>query len=135
MFRNTTNLRVRYAETDRMGYSYYGNYAIYFEVARVEALRAIGITYKSLEDEGVLLPVVEFHIKYSLPAFYDDELEIRTIIPQLPTARIRFEYETFRGHELLNKAWTELVFVNKETGRPMKCPHDVMQALIAHDMK
>ncbi len=129
MFRNNTKLRVRYAETDRMGYAYYGNYAIYFEVARVEALRAIGITYKSLEDEGVLLPVVEFHINYFLPAHYDDELEIRTIIPQMPTARIRFEYETFRNDELLNKAWTELVFVNKESRRPMKCPDDVLDRL------
>ena len=129
MFRNNTKLRVRYAETDRMGYAYYGNYAIYFEVARVEALRAIGITYKSLEDEGVLLPVVEFHINYFLPAHYDDELEIRTIIPQMPTARIRFEYETFRNDELLNKAWTELVFVNKKSRRPMKCPDDVLDRL------
>lgn len=132
MFRNNTKLRVRYAETDRMGYSYYGNYAIYFEVARVEALRAIGITYKSLEDEGVLLPVVEFHINYFLPAHYDDELEIRTSIPQMPTARIRFEYETFRTDELLNKAWTELVFVNKESGRPMKCPENVLNALLKY---
>jgi acyl-CoA thioester hydrolase len=129
MFRNNTALRVRYAETDRMGYSYYGNYAIYFEVARVETLRSMGITYKSLEDEGILLPVVEFHVRYFLPAFYDDELIIQTIIPEMPTARIRFEYETMRGDQLLNKAWTDLVFVDKQTGRPTKCPKHVLDAI------
>ncbi len=129
MFCNESKLRVRYAETDRMGYAYYGNYAVYFEVGRVEALRAIGITYKSLEDEGVLLPVVDFHIRYFLPAFYDDELTIRTKITQLPSVRISFEYETYRGEELLNKGKTDLVFVNKETGKPMKCPADVLEAM------
>lgn len=129
MFCSESKIRVRYAETDRMGYAYYGNYAVYFEVGRVEALRVIGITYKSLEDEGVLLPVVDFHIRYFLPAFYDDELTIRTTITQLPSVRISFEYETYRGEELLNKGKTDLVFVNKETGKPMKCPPDVLRAM------
>lgn len=132
MFQNKISLRVRYAETDRMGYSYYGNYAIYFEVARVEALRSLGITYKSLEDEGVLLPVVEYTIRYNKPAFYDDELRIETVIPTLPTAKIRFEYKTFRGDELLNTAATDLVFVDKQSGRPMRCPDDVLNAMKKH---
>jgi acyl-CoA thioester hydrolase len=135
MFCTETKIRVRYAETDRMGYAYYGNYAIYFEVARVEALRAAGITYKSLEDEGVLLPVLDFQIRYFAPAHYDDELTIRTTITQLPTVRISFEYETFRGDELLNKAKTDLVFVDKKTGKPIKCPQDVLSALNAHFVK
>lgn len=132
MFTHFTKLRVRYAETDRMGYSYYGNYATYFEVARVEALRALGITYKSLEDEGVLLPVVEYHVRFSKPAFYDDEIAIKTTISLLKSARIRFEYEVWRGDELLTTAWTELVFVDKVSGRPMRCPADVDQALRPH---
>ena len=129
MFCNETKIRVRYAETDRMGYSYYGNYATYFEVARVEALRALGITYKSLEDEGVLLPVVEYNIRFLKPAFYDDEIVVKTTITDLPSIRIRFEYETFRGEEKLNTAWTELVFVDKSSGRPMRCPADVTDAM------
>lgn len=129
MFCTKTNIRVRYAETDRMGYSYYGNYAIYFEVARVEALRSMGITYKTLEDEGILLPVVEFHTRYFLPAFYDDELVIRTTIPDLPSVRIRFEYETMRGEEVLNKAWTDLVFVDKKSGKPMRCPDHIAEVM------
>jgi len=123
---------VRYAETDRMGYTYYGNYAVYFEVARVETLRSAGITYKSLEDEGILLPVSDYTIKYIKPAFYDDELRIETVIPILPTAKIRFEYKTYRGDELLNTASTDLVFVDKEAGRPMRCPADVLEAMKKH---
>jgi acyl-CoA thioester hydrolase len=129
MFCKEIELRVRYAETDRMGYSYYGNYAIYFEVARVETLRAAGITYKSLEDEGILLPVLEYNVKYILPAHYDDLLTIKTTIPEMPGVKIRFEYETHRNGQLLNKAWTDLVFVDKTTGRPRRCPDDVTQAL------
>ena len=132
MFTHFTKLRVRYAETDRMGYSYYGNYATYFEVARVEALRALGITYKSLEDEGVLLPVVEYQVRFSKPAFYDDEIAIKTTIVLLKSARIRFEYEVWRSDELLTTAWTELVFVDKSSGRPMRCPSDVEEALRPH---
>ena len=74
MFQSTTKVRVRYAETDQMGYCYYGNYAQYYEVARVEALRSLGISYKNLEAQGYLLPVSDFSIKYILPAFYDEEL-------------------------------------------------------------
>ena len=73
MFQSTTKVRVRYAETDQMGYCYYGNYAQYYEVARVEALRSLGISYKNLEAQGYLLPVSDFSIKYVLPAFYDEE--------------------------------------------------------------
>lgn len=131
MFTNQIKIRVRYSETDRMGYVYYGNYAAYLEVSRVEALRSIGITYKSLEDEGVLLPVVEYNMRYIKPAYYDDELVIETTIPFIPdSARIRFEYVTKRGDEILNNAWTELVFVDKSTGRPMRCPTDVREAFL-----
>ncbi|MDZ4823079.1 MAG: thioesterase family protein [Flavobacteriales bacterium] len=129
MLIHETTLRVRYAETDRMGYSYYGNYAIYFEVARVEALRSAGITYRILEDEGILLPVVEYNIRFIKPAYYDDELRIRTIIATMPSAKIHFDYETFRGDELLNRAWTDLVFVEKISGKPLRCPADVVSAL------
>lgn len=129
MFTHFVSTRVRYAETDRMGYAYYGNYAIFFEVARVETLRQLGITYKSLEDEGVLLPVTEYQIKFLKPAYYDDNLAIKTTIVSMPTARIRFEYETWRGEELLNTAMTELVFVDKSSGKPMRCPENVVVAL------
>jgi acyl-CoA thioester hydrolase len=132
MFQHSISVRVRYAETDRMGYVYYGNYAIYFEVARVETLRELGITYKSLEDEGVLLPVADYSIRYHKPAFYDDLLTIVCSISQLPTARIKFEYKTYRGEELLNTASTDLVFVDESTGRPMRCPKHVLEVMQKH---
>ncbi len=129
MIQFTTNIRVRYAETDRMGYVYYGNYAEYFEVARVETLRNLGVTYRQLEDDGVLLPVSEYSIRYFKPAYYDEELRIETLIPTMPTAKIRFEYSTFRNDILLNSAVTELVFVDKLSGRPMRCPEAIRDAM------
>ncbi|MFI5220657.1 MAG: acyl-CoA thioesterase, partial [Bacteroidia bacterium] len=113
MFTSEIQTRVRYAETDRMGYVYYGNYATYFEVARVEALRTMGMTYKEMEDEGIILPVLEYSIKFLKPAFYDDLLTIKTVIKEMPAARIRFDYETYNQDGiLLNIAETTLVFVD-----------------------
>jgi len=132
MIHHQTSLRVRYAETDRMGYVYYGNYAVYFEMARVETLRSLGITYKSLEDEGVLLPVADYAIRYHKPAYYDDELRIETTISEMPGVRIKFQYRTYRGDELLNTASTDLVFVDKSTSKPMRCPLDVFEAMKVH---
>ena len=130
MLEHEIKLRVRYSETDQMGYVYYGNYAQYFEVARVEALRSLGITYKELEEEGILLPVLEFTIRYIKPAYYDDQLTIKVRIPVLPKARIFFEYETFNeSGELLNNAATTLVFINKSTGKPCSAPKDVMRRM------
>lgn len=129
MFTTEIKLRVRYAETDRMGYTYYGNYATYFEVARVESLRELGVSYRQLEDEGILLPVSEYSIKFLKPAFYDDELVIKTNIIELPTARIKFSYQTWRGDDLLNEAKTDLVFVDKTSGRPTRCPEQVLDKL------
>jgi len=123
-------LRVRYAETDRMGYCYYGNFAAFFEVARVEALRELGITYRQLEDEGVILPVLDYQIKYFKPAFYDEELRIETIIESVKGARIFFMYKTFNEkNEQLNQASTTLVFVDFNTKRPMIPPADLVEVL------
>ncbi len=130
MIEHRTQIRVRYAETDRMGYVYYGNYAAYFEVARVEMLRSLGFSYRELEDKGVLLPVVDFKVRYVQPARYDDLLDIHTRISVLPTARITFTYET-RNQEgvLLNEAETTLVFVDAESGRPRKAPDDLLKVM------
>jgi len=132
MIQYSIELRIRYSETDRMGYAYYGNYATYFEVARVETLRSIGITYKKLEDDGVLLPVVDFHVRYFAPAHYDDVIRIETTIAALPGARMRFHYQTYRGVTLLNEAETDLVFVDEKSGKPMRCPADISALLNAH---
>ena len=127
MIEKEIKIRVRYGETDRMGYVYYGNYATYFEVARVEMLRSLGISYKKLEDDGVMLPVLEFKIKYFKPAYYDDELSIKIIINKIPGVRIHFEYETYnQDNVLLNKAETTLVFVDVKTGKPCPIPSDLL---------
>ncbi len=122
-FSNQTTLRVRYGETDQMGYSYYGNYAEYFEVGRVEALREIGMSYKSLEAHGVMLPVSEMHVHYKTPAKYDDALNIETRIVEIKGARISFNY-TIRNEEdaIVATGSTILVFVSKETMRPIQPP-------------
>ncbi len=131
MLQSEIEIRVRYGETDRMGFVYYGNYATYFEVARVEMLRQLGINYKDLEDSGISLPVVHFDIKYMKPAFYDDRLTVKTTVSEVPGARIRFHYETC-NHEkvLLNIASTTLVFVNVHTLKPCMAPEFVMQKIM-----
>jgi acyl-CoA thioester hydrolase len=118
---------VRYSETDRMGYLYYGHYAAYFEVSRVEALRELGVVYKDLEDEGILLPVRTFNIHYKAPAHYDDLVEIQTRITQFSSTRILFHFESFRSDTLLNTAEVELVFVDKKSGRPCKAPEHIVR--------
>jgi len=130
LYQSEINIRVRYAETDQMGFCYYGNYAQYFEVARVEMLRSLGVSYKMLEDQGILLPVTDFSIKYIKPAYYDQNLTIKTFMRILPNVRIAFDYETFNeSGELLNEARTELVFLKKETMRPSRAPDELIRKL------
>lgn len=129
MISHVTTIRVRYAETDQMGFVYYGNYATYFEVARVETLRSIGITYRSLEENGILLPVVRFQINYAAPAIYDDELHIKTTIRELPGVRLKFEYHSYRGETMLNEGETDLVFLDSATRRPLRCPNHISEIL------
>ena len=130
MYSSDTQLRVRYGETDRMGYAYYGNYAEYIEVGRVEALRELGYSYKDLEDSGVLLPVLEYWSKFIKPAVYDDLLTVRTMIQEVPETRFPFEYEVLnQKDDLLTKARTTLVFVDKASGRPTQCPSELQEAI------
>lgn len=122
-FKHTTQLRVRYGETDQMGYCYYGNYAQYFEVGRVEALRSLGLSYKTLEEEGYMLPVSEFSVKYKAPALYDDLLTIETVITKIDGARLFFTYTiTNEAGKTIATANTTLVFVSKESMRPTSPP-------------
>ncbi|MFQ3575752.1 MAG: thioesterase family protein [Cytophagales bacterium] len=130
MYSHITEIRVRYAETDKMGYVYHGNYATYFEVARVEAMKALGISYKELEEKGIMMPVLELKTKYIRPAKYDDLLKINLMVKNMPSMRILFEYETFNeAEELLNKAETTLVFVSAEHMKPILPPQELMEAL------
>ena len=123
MYTHKTKLRVRYAETDQMKYVYYGIYAQYFEVGRVELLRSLGLSYKKLEEMGYKLPVVNFNIDYKKPAYYDDELIIETKVVKIHKLKIIFSYKTFNSNnELLNTAETTLVFVDSEMEKPCLAP-------------
>jgi acyl-CoA thioester hydrolase len=131
MYVSETKIRVRYAETDRMGYVYYGNYAAYFEVGRVEALRALGLSYKVMEEQGIMLPVLTYQVKYFKPAFFDDVLIICTTVNEMPSGtRIHFHYETLNEQGIcLNKAETGHVFVKTANGRPCAVPANVIEII------
>jgi len=130
MYTSETHIRVRYGETDQMGYVYYGNYAMYYEVARVESLRQLGLTYKELEEMGVMMPVLENKSKFLSAALYDDHLKIITTIREKPTVRIRFEYEIFNGsNALIHQGETLLAFVDKKSGKPCR-PPEVFQNIL-----
>lgn len=124
-------VRVRYSETDQMGVVYHGNYAQYFEMGRVEWLRNIGISYKWMEENGVMLPVVSLSMNYKKPARYDDLLRVKTIFKSQTSAKIEFDYEIYNEqNELLTIGNSILVFVNKKTGRPMAAPEYVREKLL-----
>lgn len=131
MYTAETSIRVRYAETDRMGYVYYGNYAAYFESGRVEALRSLGLSYRVMEEQGIMLPVLSFNIKYFKPAFFDDLLTIKTSIKEMPSGtRIYFNYETWNEKDVcINQGETSHVFVRTDNGRPCPIPQSVIDKL------
>jgi acyl-CoA thioester hydrolase len=131
MIKAETRIRVRYGETDQMGYAYYGIYAQYYEVGRVEAMRLIGFSYKEVEARGIWMPVVDFNIQYKKPAFYDDEITVVTRIPKMPEGyRIPFEYECRNSKgELLNTGTVTLVCIDRSNGRMCRIPEWFSAAL------
>jgi acyl-CoA thioester hydrolase len=130
MFSNSSHLRIRYSETDQMGYCYYGNYAQFLEIGRVETLREIGVSYKELEARGIMLPVVDLKVKYLRPALYDDLIEIKTFLKKTPGVKIEFDYEIYNEKkELLTTASTTLVFISSETMKPIQAPSDLIEKI------
>ena len=119
MLIHSTKIRVRYGETDQMGYMYYGNYAQFYEVGRVELLRSLGMTYESMEASGIMMPVLELKCKYIKPALYDQEITVKVIIEKMPGIRIHFNYELYHEQEeLINIGETTLVFVDMAKNKP-----------------
>jgi acyl-CoA thioester hydrolase len=130
MYISETTVRVRYAETDKMGYVYYGNYTHYYEVGRVEAMRQLGTSYKEMEDNGIMLPVYTCSLKYIKPALYDDLLVIKTVIKELPTMKIIFDYEIYnQKNELINTGNTILVFIDMNTNKPCRAPDSFIEKI------
>lgn len=127
---NEIEIRIRYGETDQMGYVYHGNYAQYLEMGRLELLRKMGVSYKKMEEEGVMLPVISLNLNFKKSAYYDDVVNVNTQLKKKPSVRIEFDYEiTNQQGEILTTANTVLVFVNMKTGRPMKCPDYLLDKL------
>lgn len=118
-----TLLKVRYSETDQMGVVHHGNYAQYLELARIDWLSKLGVSYKSMEENGIMLPVFAMDFKFKKSAFFDDELTIKSALRKIPTIKIIFDFEIFnQNKELLTIASTTLVFVNSKTRKPIQCP-------------
>lgn len=130
MIHTTHTLRVRYGETDPMKYVYYGNYAEYLEVARVELFRTLGISYNEIEKRGIWLPVSEYKIKYLKPAFYDEILEIHTYVRKVPGVKIEFEYEIYNdSKQKITEASTTLFFLDATTNKVSRCPDFLMELI------
>ncbi len=120
--KNTTQIRVRYAETDKMGFVYNGNYLTYFEVGRVELMRHFNLSYAELENYGYYLPLMETHLKYVKSAYYDDLLDIEASLEWQLEPIIKFQYRITRNGELICEGYTAHCFMSKETMKPVRPP-------------
>ena len=130
MITGEIKLRVRYSDTDQMGYVYYGRYASFYEVARVELFRSLGFSYKKLEEEGIGMPVIDMETKYILPIKYDEQIKINTTIENLPSSRISFKYEVYnQNNELANTAKTTLTFINLTNKKPVRMPAELLDII------
>ena len=124
------SFRIRYSETDQMGVVYHGNYAQYMEIGRVEWLRSLGISYKSMEENGIMLPVISLQINYKKSAVYDDLITVVTKLKKTPTVKIEFDYDIYNEKsELLVQANTVLAFLDVHTKKPVKCPDYLLEKL------
>lgn len=131
MYTATTQIRVRYGETDQMGFLYYGNYALYYEVGRAEAIRQLGFTYRELEEMGIQMPVVELNSQYLRPALYDDLITVKTILKELPDGpKVQFHSELYNEQGvLLNKGITTLVFYDPKERKKVTMHPELKQRL------
>tara|TARA_R110000787_G_scaffold210882_6_gene320635 strand:+ start:7542 stop:7940 length:399 start_codon:yes stop_codon:yes gene_type:complete len=126
----STSIRVRYGETDQMGVVYHGNYATFFEVARTEWLRNLGVTYKYMENSGIMLPVISLSFNFIKSAKYDDVLTIFVFLKKEPLVRIEFDYEIVnQNNEKISTGNSVLAFINMKTNRPTKCPNYILEKL------
>ena len=126
----STNIRVRYGETDQMGVVYHGNYASYFEIARTEWLRNLGVTYKELENKGIMLPVISLFFNFIKSAKYDDVLTIIVILKKNPLVKIEFDYEIYnQKKEKISTGNSILAFMDMKTNKPLRCPDYILEKL------
>jgi acyl-CoA thioester hydrolase len=131
MIKQTSSIRIRYADTDQMKFAYYGKFFEYFEQGRSDLLRGIGLPYTRVEEMGLFLPVIEAHASYKKAARYDDLLQVVTIMRDPPVARVRLDYEVYKEGEkdLLADGYTVHSFVNGATGKPTRAPAQFIEAI------
>ena len=130
MKKSQTKIRVRYGETDQMGFVYHGNYTQYFEMGRIAWLEDLGFSYKKMEEDGIIMPVIYLEIDFKNTAHYDDELTIITKLIAKPTAKIKFSYEVLNNAgDIIAIAKTDLVFLDKATKKPIRCPDYILDQL------
>jgi len=130
MIENTSEIRVRYGETDQMGYVYHGNYALYCEVGRTELLRSLGISYRQIEDNGYMLPVLNFNSTYFKPARYDELIKVITSIKVKPSVKVLFEYHIYNEKdELVNISQSTLGFMDARTNKPTRPPQFFLEII------
>ena len=129
MIEHDTTISVRYAETDQMKFAHHSNYIVWFEFGRIELMKSLGLSYASLEKQGYLLPVLEVNAKYRKPARFEDKLTIKSVIPQMPGAKIKFEYQVFNQYkELLCSGFSVHSFMNLKD-RAIKPPKYFLQKI------
>ena len=130
MISHYPSFRIRYGETDQMGVVYHGNYAQFLEMGRIDWLRSLDISYKNMEENNIILPVISLQCTFKKSAEFDDEITVKTTLKKIPSVKIEFEYEiTNQKNELLTTGYTVLAFLNKATKKPMRCPEYILEKL------
>tara|TARA_B100000767_G_scaffold56510_2_gene52148 strand:+ start:24836 stop:25234 length:399 start_codon:yes stop_codon:yes gene_type:complete len=120
---------VRYSETDQMSFVYHGNYVKYFEMGRIAWLNKLGFSYKKMEEDGILLPVIDLNINFKKSALFEDKLSLKTRLIRIPSYMIEFEYKIIRGGNMITSGYTKLIFLNSKTHKPMRCPDQIINAV------
>ncbi|MFM7388060.1 MAG: acyl-CoA thioesterase [Bacteroidota bacterium] len=134
-FSHQVLLRIRYSETDQMGFCYYGNYPVFLELGRVEALRSLGVSYRELEDQGILLPVTSLHIEYKKPLRYDEQFKVTTKLTAFSSCSVTFDYELLNlNDQITTIASTVLVFTDARSLKPIRIPKSLMDALKTYEI-
>lgn len=127
----STKIRIRYSETDQMGVVYHGNYAQFFEIGRTEWLRSLGVTYKDMENSGIMMPVISLNCIFKKSALYDDVLTIHVFLKKKPMVKIEFDYEIInQNEELISTGNTSLAFIDMKRNKPTRCPNYLLEKLM-----
>ncbi len=129
MIVHDTQIRVRYGEVDQMQFLYHAHYVEYFDVARTELIRSVGITNREMEENGIMLPVLNVNINYGTPANYDDLLTIRTYLKKMPGVKITFDYEVIRDEAILTTGSVTLAFMDSTTKKAIRPPKELLDKL------